>query len=58
MYGKTGICIFWGRRAKENILSRNTYPVVVKSVFFNGKVLLRPSVVYFQMSSLLVQNVL
>lgn len=50
--------VFRSRRAKENILSRNTYSVAAKSVFFNGKVLLLPSVVCFQMSSLLVENVL
>lgn len=58
MYGKTGMCVFRGRRAKENVLSRNTYPVVAKSFSFKGKVLLLPSVVCFQMSSLLVENVL
>lgn len=57
MYGKTEIHVFRGRKAKENILSRDTYPVVAKSVFFNGKVLLLPSVVCFQVSSLLVENV-
>lgn len=56
MYGKTGICVFKGRRAKENILSRNTYPVVANFVFFNGKVLLLSSVQCFQMSSVLVEN--
>ena len=58
MCGKTGICTFWGRRAKENVLSRSAHTVAAKSVFFNAKVLLVPSVVFFRMSSVLQENVL
>lgn len=58
MYGKTGTCEFRGRRAKENVLSRSAHTVAAKPVFCNAKVSLVPSVVFFQMSSVLQGNVL
>lgn len=57
-YGRTGICVLRGRRVKENVLSRSIHTVAAKSVFFNSEVLLLPSVVFFQMSNVLQENVL
>lgn len=42
MYGKTGICIFGGRRAKENVICSSPHTVATKSDLFNAVFLLLP----------------
>lgn len=58
MCSKTGICVFRGTRAEENVLSRSIHTAAANFVFFNAKVLLLPSVEFFQMSNVLQENVL